>query len=125
MNNKGPIIMIQLAPNFIYYNCYRAEKEEIIRLFRGAKRLIQQNKQKYICYALQSAWYSTQNSYRWVSAEALTVAQGIIRTRLGRYETIERWLLREVGVNPFLVHKENTQPYRLRWIDAIIKELES
>ena len=47
MNNQGPMTTIQLGPGMIYYSCHIAEKEDVIRLFKEAKKLIQQDKQKY------------------------------------------------------------------------------
>lgn len=95
-------------------NYTKQQRMEIAAAFRDAKVLIESGIQTYICCALQN-----------VVANDGLLAKNVIRQRLGNdYHTLNSWLRDVAGVSWRLTEHSDRQMrlYRLRWLDALIKE---
>lgn len=96
---------------------------ELVKAFTAARPLIKSGDHSFICFALDdiSCWDRTLVS-------PVCLAKQLIRTRLAGYYNCETWVAHNVP-STILNHLFNTyvgrkqmREYRLRWLDALIKE---
>lgn len=93
----------------------KQERKQIASAFRDARELIASDDERYICYALGG-----------VCLEGAEEALQIVQERLDQPKnfTLTDWLHRVHGIDTSFVddYEEQMRLYRLRWLDALIKE---
>lgn len=101
----------------------KVQRKAIARMLSAAKNYLwdgQGEKPHYmkvcICFASTAAWQGEQDNL------GHTLARRVISQRLGNEVLVEGWLRREAKVPKHLITPINVQPYRHRWVDALIKE---
>ena len=87
---------------------------ERVRLLKKAKKKIQSGKSSFICFAIGGVGGECKLDVIKLKAE--------IRRRLYPYYFLETWLECDVGIKCEELTNKNMREYRLRWIDALIKE---
>lgn len=95
----------------------RAQRTVIAKAFTEARRHIDNCEEGFICNALFIAYLR-----RSIDSWAQSTAREIIRTRMGGEDTLECWLQECANVPTNQLTNENMRAYRLRWLDALIKE---
>ena len=77
----------------------------------------------YICDSIRKAHYDEH-----ITQKAMRTATALITKRLGQHVSVGQWLEANVGYrikNGHNAYHKQVQAYRHRWLDALIKELES
>ena len=104
----------------------KEQRKAIAKMLTAAKKYLwdgQGKKPQYmrvcICFAIQAAWQDEQYNL------GGTLARRVIHQRLGNEALVEGWLYREAKVPKHLIAPINVQPYRHRWVDALIQEFSS
>lgn len=91
----------------------KQQRMEIAEAFRAARKIVDSGAEDFICVALQvsDARYSSE-------------ARHIISSRIHPYDTLNTWLMK--NHRPSRRHSRmngaQMRLYRLRWLDALIKE---
>lgn len=104
----------------------KLERKAIAKTLSAAKKYLWDGQGKnpqymrvYICFAIDTAWQDGQYKL------GGTLAKQVINHRLGNEVLVEGWLYREAKVPKHLLTPINVQPYRHRWVDALIQEFSS
>lgn len=104
-------------------------KDARVNLLHGARRLIANNIERYLCVALSTAYFSQCDalpSNRWqdgaVYRDASLYLKAYIECLLEGSETVDGWLSSR-GIPYKELTRTNMRHYRLRWIDRLIKEM--
>lgn len=104
----------------------KMERKAIAKMLTAAKKYLwdgqgkkRKNMRVCICFAIEAAWQDGQYKL------GGTLARQVISHRLGNEALVEYWLLREAKVPMHLIVPINVQPYRHRWVDALIQEFSS
>ena len=77
------------------------------------------DKKVCICHAINSTYPDTKESGEH------TLVKRVIANRLGNEAVVEGWLCRVAKIPDHLIVPINVQPYRHRWVDALIQEFSS
>lgn len=94
----------------------------LVKAFTAARKFIKSNKEVFICLAICEAYCCNQ-----ITETQSNSARDLIQERLGWF-VCECWIIRNVPglTSAYLFHtdegKQQMKDYRLRWLDALIKE---
>ena len=104
----------------------KMERKAIAKMLTAAKKYLWDGQCKKtknmgvcICFAIDTAWQDEQYGLGGF------LARQVISHRLGNETAVEGWLHREAKVPMHLLAPINVQPYRHRWVDALIQEFSS
>lgn len=93
----------------------KQQRKQIAAAFREARKVIASDDERYICYALGE-----------ICLDGAENAIQVVQERLDQPKmlTLADWLLRVHGIDAGFVddYAEQMRLYRLRWLDALIKE---
>lgn len=90
----------------------KQERKQIAAAFKRAKRDIANCRHEFICVALE-----------WAEMSGSENAIDVIDDRLCQYDTLNSWVRAHAKASPEVSGEtEQMRLYRLRWLDALIKE---
>ena len=96
-----------------------------VSLLKGAQLLIDTNQCRFVCQAIDHAFYNERyNVYLNISLNACDALFEEISDRLGGALTVSQWLSKQ-NIPPELLTSDAMREYRLRWIDNMIKEFDA
>lgn len=95
----------------------RSQKRAAIRVLKGAKIVLRERREDWVCPALSKAARDTEEE---MMANKI---RELISCRLGEWNWVTTWLNRE-GI-PAEQVRQYAREYRLLWIDSMVKEVKS
>lgn len=95
------------------------KRKQIAEAFRAAKRSLERKGYGYICVELDRVRAPGAAAAKRIIAERMEAVDNI------DYFSLETWLLINDNAKTKHITPDNMLAYRLRWLDALIKEFES
>ena len=103
----------------------------LISILVRARSLIQQEKEEYVCLAIEEAAGGWQDQRRGIERARLgadlvnEINGAFARAGVPRSSPVESWLTVVHGVDRDLMTPENMRDYRVRWLTKWIHDLEN
>lgn len=103
----------------------KADRKIAVKLLKGARKLIKETEEIYVCHAINRALDGNVDQRRRISNKLQSWIMDSMKETIGYHHGItsawyvDRWLLSH-GISSSLHSWKNMRKYRMRWIDQMI-----